>query len=250
MAGRRRLLLRAMLTRLGPVSSPVFVSCDSLAGAGALAATAESFATAFSAATVAPVTSCTSSPSPGSGLLPHTPPPPGLHSHRVGHWLPDWQECGPIATVRRRFLTRPLFSLVRFSLNANKRGRGVGRGRRGSRAPSWDSSVPHPLTPGGWLLGDAVNSRGWSRQYGALWSPVSLLHALLFPWPRCNRAAARWPPPVVYSRGRGQLGEAGRRGWGFWGTTTHPLHFAGPILRRRIRAPDACPGAAQREPTC
>lgn len=194
MAGRRRLLLRAMLTRLGPVSSPVFVSCAALAGAGALAATAESVATAASAAAVAPVTSCTRSPSPGSGLLPHTPPPhPGLHSHRVGHWLPDWQACGPIATVRRRFLTRPLFSLVRFSLNANKRGRGVGRGRRGSRTPSWDSSVPHPLTPGGWLHGDAVNSRGWSRQYGALWSPVSL----------CMR---------FYFRGRGAIGlrRAGR----------------------------------------
>ena len=76
-------------------------------------------------------------------------PRPGLHSHRVGLWLPDWQACGPITTVRRRFLTRPLFSLVCFSLNANKRGRGVGRGRRGSRTPSGDSSVSHPLTPGG-----------------------------------------------------------------------------------------------------
>ena len=149
MAGRRRLLLRAKLTRPCPVSSPVFVSCAALAGAGALAATAESVATAAPAAAVAPVTSCTSSPSQGSGLFPQTPPPPQFRSHRVGHWLPDWQACGPITTVRKRFLTHPLFSLVRFSLNANKRGRGVGRGRRGSRTPSGDSSVPHPLTPGG-----------------------------------------------------------------------------------------------------
>lgn len=76
MAGRRRLLLRAMLTRPCPISSRVFVSCAALAGAGALAATAESVATAAPAAAVAPVTSCTRSPSPGSGLLPHTPPPP------------------------------------------------------------------------------------------------------------------------------------------------------------------------------
>lgn len=59
------------------------------------------------------------------------PPPHRLHRHRVGRPRPDWQTCGPIATVGRRVLTRPLFSLVPFPLNANKHGRGVGRRRRG-----------------------------------------------------------------------------------------------------------------------
>lgn len=91
------------------------------------AAVAESAATAASAAAQAPVTSCTGSPSPDSGQL-SMPPPPQLHGHRAERPRPDWQARGPMANVGRRALTRPLFSSLPFSLNANQPELGVGRG--------------------------------------------------------------------------------------------------------------------------
>lgn len=143
--------LRAKLTRPGPAPSPVIVCRAALARARVSAVAAESAATATpAAATVAvaaaPVTSGTDSPSPGSGQLPHSPSPPHprLHDHRVGRPCHDWQVCSPIAKVGRRARARPLFSLVPFSLNANKRGRGVGRGRGGYGTPCWGSALPKP----------------------------------------------------------------------------------------------------------
>jgi hypothetical protein len=50
--------------------------------------------------------------------------------------------------VGRRASARPLFSLVCFSLNANKRGRGVSRRRRVCGTPCWGSTLP-PLRRAG-----------------------------------------------------------------------------------------------------
>lgn len=79
------------------------------------------------------------------------------------------------------------------------------------------------------------------------WSSVSILHAFPFPWPRCNRAAAPWPPPgSLFQSER----PAGRGGGGEVGDYKAPWHLAGPILRHRNRAPGHAPLGRAEGLTC
>lgn len=66
------------------------------------------------------------------------------------------------------------------------------------------------------------------------WSSVSVLHALAFPWSRCNLTAEPWAPPgSLFQSKRGRQREAERRGWGALGDYRAPWNLAGPNLRGR-----------------
>lgn len=75
-----------------------------------------------------------------------------------------------MANVGRRALTRPLFSSLPFSLNANKPELGVGWGLGECRTPRWDSSLPPPSQASGCL--------GTPRAPGAGSAPKGLAGAL------------------------------------------------------------------------
>lgn len=143
---------------------------------------------------------------------------------------PDWQVCGPIPKVRRRSPTRLLFSSVSFSLNANKRGRGVGRGRRGCRTPGWDSPLPHPPNDGRvarCLATPQARGAGPARMGFAGALELGFNFACVpFPWRPCNLAALAATTQFIPKREAGKEGR-GRRGW----RGLQPL--AEPNLERR-----------------
>lgn len=153
---------------------------------------------------------------------------------------PDWQVCGPIPKVKRRSPTRLLFSSVSFSLNANKRGRGVGRGRRGCRTPGWDSPLPHPPNDGrvaSCLATPQARGAGPARMGFAGALELGFDFACVpFPWRPCNLAALAATTQFIPER-RARRGEGGEVGEAFCPLPSPTLSVeTGPCCKRYLAA--------------